>query len=254
MLSILSAPWLNESSLSFRTKLKLTSNRRVRCAFQIPVTQNQVNAGTIDYTTASIFQLGSTDINGFLVPERYEGYFNEQVLAGSNSLKVGGEVQIRAAVTATGAQQAIVRRRFLFPYKLPSGKTVGNMRIYTYSTSITAEVANGIFESANTGTTGTESLTLNFGRITSSGTQTQISTTTQSRALTATTVNLPISIASVTTGTSADEDMLYVELIADVNQTARTAGGGNISVNYITGVANSSSDPTVVILFEFDII
>src|SRR3990170_8885006 len=100
MFSIPATPDLSEMKLSFRDKLK-NSVRRVRCSFSLGATQSQSGAGILDYSTAPMYTLGSTVINGLLIPEKYVGQFLEPVGSTANFRIGDASIKLVASVNTT---------------------------------------------------------------------------------------------------------------------------------------------------------
>lgn len=245
-----------ESRLSYRSKIRDVGTRRVRCGLTgFASSTIQTNAGTTDYATgAQVFR--TQNMNGLLIPESVEGQF--LITPYNTTVYLSGFSMSKATVTATGAQDALIRRRFIFPFALPAGRSVGNFRLWTPGQSSVdyASGGNGFVESnagSNSGVAGTQTIQANFGRLSAAGALTQISTVTQSRTiLNSLGSYLALSLVETSTGTTADDDMLYLELLSRVNQTAKSSGTGEVASLINAGVIAYNS-PNYVLFLEFDL-
>lgn len=249
-----------EEKLSYRSKLKDTGTRRVACIPYFTTAEAQANAGTIDYPTDA-FTFRTKDFNGYLIPEKSEGDFLSMPTNGNN-IMIGNGSSISASVNQTGAKDAIVKRRLLFPFILPAGRVVGNFRLWVPSTVVTSISSGNGFHmdsgiAGSTGLAGTMTITAALGRLSSAGALTQIGSTTDSFTMVATNNAMrAVAAADPTTGVTADLDMLYLELQVRVNQSARTTGSGGTfspTARLSGGYVAHTSNPNLVLNFEFDI-
>lgn len=248
-----------ESRLSYRSKIRDTGTRRVRSAIVfLHGNLTQIGAGTTDYS-ASAMTFRTQDVNGFLIPEAIEGDFFSVLMPSTGSgIMVGSSASLSAGVGVTGAADAQLKRRLIFPFSMPAGRIAGNLRIYSLgSVNPPTITPNGLDEETNNtivGVTGTHSIQANFGRLSAAGALTQILTVTQSRTLIDTHPSgIATNILSSTTGTTADDDMLYLEMILRVNQTARTSGVTNVSATLTSGWIKHVTTPGNVLFVEFDL-
>lgn len=255
MFGILDAPWLNKAEFSFRTKLKAPTTQTVKCVLTSFQSTDLIATGTRDYGDGTVQTIRTQAIRGLLVPEEYYG----QYLTLQGDVAIAQIARLGARVTGTGAITAVYKSRFLFPYALPAGLTVGNFKLkplgFTSSSDGNGGATGKLSEGANTGATGTHSFKAMFGRLSSGGSKTQIGTYTQTRNITSAASSDIMYAADSATDTSADDDMLYLEVELTVTQTARTSGTNGITALIGTGYANAVTTTLLGDCFqlEFDL-
>lgn len=255
MFSVLDAPWLNKAEFSFRTKLKAPTTQTVKCALTSFTPSTTIATGTTDYGDGTVQTFRTKSMRGILVPEEYYG----QYLTLQGDVAIAQNSRLGVRVTGTGAITAVYRSRFVFPYALPAGVTVGNFKLHPIGTTSGADGGAGtvgkLSEATNTGATGTHSIVANFGLLSSAGSATQIATATQSRNITSVASGDVIYVADTSTDTSDDDDFLYLEIVLTVTQTARTSGSGGICALIGTGYANAVTTNLLgdCMILEFDL-
>lgn len=225
----------------------------------------QTGSGTTAYNSNGFIKYGwVTDYNGFIVPENFPGDFDSRALQFNSGLTtygipIGSSNALAprynyAQVNATGAVTAAVQRRYIMPMRFASAKTIGNFsfrNLVVDTTNVT-----WFYEAwANTGLTWTMSIVCNFGKINTSGTTTQIGTSTSTYNLTGAANTAIFSCADTTTSTISATDAVYIEVIATVTQTARASGASNILVWFPTGSFRAIGSGVLdYCRLEFDII
>lgn len=255
MFGILDAPWLNKAEFSFRTKLKVPTTQTVKCVLTSFTSSDSIATGTRDYGDGNVQTIRTKAMRGILVPEEYYG----QYLTLQGDVAIAQNARLGVRVTGTGAITSTYKSRFVFPYALPSGVTVGNFKFRPLGLTNSADGGSGtvgkLSEGINTGATGTHSLQVNFGRLSSAGSATQIGTYTQTRTITSAPSGDIMYAADSSTGTSADDDFLYIEVILTVTQTARTSGSGGINALIGSGYANAVTTALLgdAMILEFDL-
>jgi len=205
----------------------------------------QTGSGTTAYNSNGFAKYwGATAYNGFIVPENLPWDYDSRNLSfnswlttywipiwSSNSLSPRYNY---AQVNATGAVTAAIQRRYIMPMRFASGKTIGNFSFRNLL--VDANNVTWFYEAgANTGLTGTMSIQCNFGKINTSGTTTQIGTSTSTYNLTWAANSAIFSCSDTTTASISATDTVYIEIIATVTQTARSSGASNILTWFATG-------------------
>ena len=225
---------------------------RVRCSLAIlqGLTNNTVDT-TIDYGTNIYRNFRTIPINGYILPHVFEG---NQIVNQTGTWQVATIDALICTIATTGAHQTILRRRYVMENPFTKGVYVGNFCFYTLGNENTDIGTH--YVGANTGTTGTNTVTVNFGTMATDGTLTQISTASDQITLTAAAFRQAIYVSKDGVGAVGQDDLVYIEVIQDVNQTARTVGSTAVGSQFTVGQLNSSTagSERQQTFLEFDVI
>lgn len=236
MLPAFPIPIIGDKSVPLRRLMKAGGNV-LNCVLSQSGNIPQTNAGTQDFTANVSVMQGATPFQGVIVPEPYLGARAELVV--DNTLW-GASGLLSAVVSTTGAVNAIVRARYLLPTPLAAGATISG---WSFTSQSGVKTGNALYEDANTGTTGTNTLTGRLRKLSADG-----STLTTLGTDAATTFNfdgavnvLNFNLVNTFTPVSlSDGEFVVLELELNVNQTARSAGAAGVGIVTYNGFAYSS--------------